>query len=82
MPCETKENCKNGAECEETNTGKYCDCKPGTEGAVCEIVPACSNMDCGTDAKCGYSVSLNKAVCQCNEETLTFYPEITKCKSR
>lgn len=81
-PCQSTEECINGAQCEPGDSGKYCKCNPGTEGDFCDNIPECGTMVCGTDSKCGYNIDLGKAVCQCENEELSFDPDSKSCKSR
>lgn len=80
--CNSKEDCDNGGECNPGDDGNYCKCKNGTEGNKCETVTTCNGMDCGTSAECGYKAELQKGVCQCKDEELSFDPDKKICKGR
>ncbi|KAF8778235.1 Tenascin-X like protein [Argiope bruennichi] len=81
-PCSNDTDCFYGGNCTEDGT---CFCRKGVGGPLCQQVYECEkNPDMcgkGTDVKCVFDVSLEKAVCECNNDEEKGFDVIEKkCK--
>ncbi|GFQ90214.1 uncharacterized protein TNCT_394981, partial [Trichonephila clavata] len=63
---------------------KECECKNGTSGSLCQDVDECvaNPYMCGngTDVRCIFDVSLQKATCKCDNSRKKFDPGTETCR--